>query len=662
MHDVLALPSVRGPRGALAIGAALGGVLAAAWVLERVGLSAAWEAARRATSVLPALAVLELAAWGCEALAGARLSGASRRPAILGAAAAYAAAQVLPGGRALGELLRFAHAERPVGETAPAGLAMQGLGVALVPPVLALGLFVLPSSEALTALLLAAIAWNVGLAAALLGAALGAPSLARLVSRAPTLGPPPEARSLGAAALYVVLARSLGLVQAMVLVVALGGGLDGGLGAACLQLLAASGGDAVPGQAGVLEATFGALGDVVLDDPRAAIAVPLVLRAVRLALLVPIGLVYLGLSASPSSPGGANVSSPSVPYDERAPIPRWLASSVLVLAPVILLAFEPDGTRHPILHQLRSLGAVWIYALLVVAILHLGTELVARFVDRRGDGRALLPSIGGAAISLVLVSVISIPVAPALVLVCPGLGGHETDLVVRGVLLGAVYAAVGLALGHVLRTRIAARLSAERAERAALEARLSALTARTQPHFLANALNTLAATVREDPAKAEQLAEDLGGLFGHALRGSAEASVALVDELDAAKAYLSVQAARFGDRLTFALEGDALEGDDAVPAMSVVPLVENAVLHGLSRPGSRVSITLRARRTSEGVVIEVRDDGPGPEGTLHVGHKKGLAELEQRLALAYGPRRAALALRRDGDHTEARLVLPRSAA
>lgn len=661
MHDVLALPSVRGPRGALAVVAALVGVLAAGWVIDRVGLSAVWEAARRAGSVLPVLALLELAAWGCEALAGARLSGASRRPAILGAAAAYAAAQVLPGGRALGELLRFAHAARPVSETAPAGLAMQGLGVALVPPVLALGLSLLPSSETLTTLLVAAITWNVALAGVFLGAAHGAPHLLRGVSRAPTLGAPPSARSLGAAALWLVLARALGVLQATALVVALGGGPEGGLGAACVQLLSASGGDAVPGQAGVLEASFAALGDVVLSDPGAAIAVPLVLRAVRLALLVPIGALYLGLS-TPSSPGRTNVSSPSVWFDERAPIPRWLASSVLVLAPVILLAFEPDGTRHPILHQLRSLGAVWIYALLVVAILHGGTELVARLVDRRGDGRALAPLLGGAVLSLAAVVLISLPVAPALVLVCPGLGGHETDLVVRGVLLGAVYAAVGLALGHVLRTRIAARLSAERAERAALEAQLSALTARTQPHFLANALNTLAATVRQDPAKAEQLAEDLGGLFSHALVGSAQGSVALVDELEAAKAYLSVQAARFGDRLSFAIEGDALDGDDPVPAMSVVPLVENAVLHGLSRPGSRVSITLRAQRTSEGVVIEVRDDGPGPEGTLHVGHKKGLAELEQRLALAYGPRRAALALRRDGEHTEARLVLPRSAA
>lgn len=349
--------------------------------------------------------------------------------------------------------------------------------------------------------------------------------------------------------------------------------------------------------------------------------------------------------------------------DERAPIPRWLASSVLVLAPVILLAFEPDGTRHPIAHQLRSLGAVWIYALLVVAILHGGTELVARLWDRRGRDARSAPALGlGALVSLALVAAVSVPVAPALVLVCPGLEGHAPDLIVRGVLLGAVYVVVGLALGHTLRARLAARLAAERAERAALEARLSALTARTQPHFLANALNTLAATVREDPGKAERLAEDLGGLFSHALQGSAQRSVALADEVAAARSYLSVQAARFGDRLTFRLEGDALEAEDPVPAMSIVPLVENAVLHGSSRPGTRVSVRLSARREAGTLVIEVRDDGPGPEGTLHAGHKKGLAELEQRLALAYGPRVATLALRRDGAETSARLVLPGSAA
>ncbi len=344
---------------------------------------------------------------------------------------------------------------------------------------------------------------------------------------------------------------------------------------------------------------------------------------------------------------------------DRAPIPRVLASSALILAPVILLAFEPEGVSHPWHHQLRSLLAVWLYSVGVVVLIHAVTELVASWVDRSGrDGRRPVVMLAGVGLSLTAVALLSIPIAPLLARVCPGIAGHETALVVRGVLLGAVYGVVGTGLGHTLRAWLAARVASERAERAVTEARLAALTARTQPHFVANALNTIAEAVRSDPAKAETLIEDLGGLFSHALSGSSRGEVSLVDELAAARSYLSVQAARFEDRLSFTMAGDALELETNVPAMSILPLVENAVLHGLSR-GGRVRISLTACQAEGGVVIEVHDDGPGPEGTQHVGHGKGLLDLSQRLSLAYGQARAGIELRREDRRTIARLRLPR---
>lgn len=345
---------------------------------------------------------------------------------------------------------------------------------------------------------------------------------------------------------------------------------------------------------------------------------------------------------------------------DRAPIPRVLASSALVLAPVILIAFEPDGMVHPLMHQLRSLLAVWLYSVAVVAILHVVTELVSAVVDRRGrDGLSPLPLAVGVAAALLAVLAFSVPVAPLLAAVCPGIGGHEADLVLRGTLLGAVYALVGVTIGRTQRAWLAARLSAERAERAAIEARLSAVTARTQPHFLANALNTIAATVREDPARAEALIESLGGLFSHALSGSEAGLVTLEDELDAARSYLSVQAARFGDRLTFTLTGDALTLRAPVPAMSVLTLVENAVLHGLSRPGSALSVSVRATLVPGALHVEVRDSGPGPDATLHRGHGKGLSDLRARLSLLHPDGTARAALAREGSETVARLELPR---
>ncbi len=356
------------------------------------------------------------------------------------------------------------------------------------------------------------------------------------------------------------------------------------------------------------------------------------------------------------------VSSPQTepPLAEASsrPIPRMLAASALVLPPVLLIAFEPDGTRHPMLHQLRSLLAVWLYTVGVVLIIHAVTELVARATR----GRWPLRAVEGAGVLAALLSVLvmSIPVAPLLASVCPGIEGHEADLVLRGTVLGAVYAVVGLMLGHSQRAFVESRLMAERAQRTAAEARLAAVTARTQPHFLANALNTIAASVREDPARAEDLIERLGGLFSHAL-ASGVSEVPLLDELSAAKSYLVVQAARFGDRLTFEVSiDDTLADDEAqrVPVMSIVPLVENAVLHGLSVPATNVRVQLSARIDGD-VIIEVRDDGPGPGGTQHEGHGTGLRELRERLALLHPDERASLLLERDGATTLARLAVPR---
>jgi two-component system sensor histidine kinase AlgZ len=259
------------------------------------------------------------------------------------------------------------------------------------------------------------------------------------------------------------------------------------------------------------------------------------------------------------------------------------------------------------------------------------------------------------------VTALSIVVAPGLAAVCPGIAGHEQALVLRGVLLGGVYAVVGLASGHALRAGVRAQLAKERAERALIEARLDALTARTQPHFVANALNTIAQSLREDPAAAERLVEQLGQVFSHALSGSQTGAVSLADELDAARSYLGVQSARFGSRLEVSVAGDALGLDTPVPALCVLPLVENAVLHGLSTGAARVRVELEASRHEGGLRIEVRNDGAGPDASRHVGHGTGLRDLAQRLSLAYPAGGARVGLARRETWTVATLALPDAA-
>ncbi|HSV45560.1 MAG TPA: histidine kinase, partial [Ramlibacter sp.] len=109
-------------------------------------------------------------------------------------------------------------------------------------------------------------------------------------------------------------------------------------------------------------------------------------------------------------------------------------------------------------------------------------------------------------------------------------------------------------------------------------ARLSELQARIRPHFLFNTLNSAVALVREDPARAETILEDLADLFRHALVDHGEA-VTLAQEVALAHRYLDIEQVRFGERLRVDWSIDPTAGGARLPPLLLQPLVENAVKH-----------------------------------------------------------------------------------
>ncbi|HEU4773018.1 MAG TPA: histidine kinase, partial [Lysobacter sp.] len=157
---------------------------------------------------------------------------------------------------------------------------------------------------------------------------------------------------------------------------------------------------------------------------------------------------------------------------------------------------------------------------------------------------------------------------------------------------------------------------------------LQALQARIRPHFLFNTLNTGAALVHERPEEAERLLLDLADLFRAALAGPRQ--IALEDELSLARRYLEIEALRFGDRLTIGWHLPRELPAVTVPALSIQPLVENAIRHGVERLANG-DIDVNVSATPDTVVVRISNPLPPAGGLSFAGHRVGLNATQVRI-------------------------------
>jgi signal transduction histidine kinase len=209
--------------------------------------------------------------------------------------------------------------------------------------------------------------------------------------------------------------------------------------------------------------------------------------------------------------------------------------------------------------------------------------------------------------------------------------------------LVATLAYVALAAGKLLSdtTRYLyfhAREQADAAARAraeASDAQLAALQAQVNPHFLFNALNTIAALVRTDPRAAEATTENLARVLRRTLDRTRKTECTVEDEVDFLRAWLAVERARYGDRLRVDFEVDPAAEALRIPTMTLQPLVENSLKHGIAGKLEGGRVTVRVARDDGVLRMAVEDDGAGfprdpREGT-------GLGNLRRRLETLYGP-------------------------
>ncbi len=189
------------------------------------------------------------------------------------------------------------------------------------------------------------------------------------------------------------------------------------------------------------------------------------------------------------------------------------------------------------------------------------------------------------------------------------------------------------------------------------QSELEALQARIRPHFLFNTLNTGAALVHAHPDEAERLLLDLADLFRSALRGPQ--LISLADELSLTRRYLDIESLRFGERLRLEWNIPASLPDVMVPSLSIQPLAENAIRHGIERlpHGGRVDVTVEIVGTE--VVVTIGNDLPAQAGSSG-GHAIGLASARERVdALTEGHGRVESQI--ENGRYIAKMVLPLNA-
>jgi len=233
-------------------------------------------------------------------------------------------------------------------------------------------------------------------------------------------------------------------------------------------------------------------------------------------------------------------------------------------------------------------------------------------------------------------------------------------ILAREVLLGAWYYSVFAGISYAVQTRIRLHdkeILATRAEALAAAARVDAIRARLNPHFLFNALHTLAALVKFRPTIAEGAVERLGDMLRYTLKEDGRELVEFSEEYDFTRQYLAFEQLRYEERLKVDLQVDPESFNFDVPPFSLQTLAENAVRHAISTRAEGGSIWIQCRCAGNKLTLSVRDDGPGGAPEAGHSHQFGLRSLRERLRSAYGEL-ADLQVRSTTDGFEATFTVP----
>ena len=278
-------------------------------------------------------------------------------------------------------------------------------------------------------------------------------------------------------------------------------------------------------------------------------------------------------------------------------LPSWIIMASLVPAVVAV-------SRRARLDRPRPGSAIAVHLVAAVLFALTHESLMALFMSARWDDMSRLSMYFGKTVS----------------------GYLALDVVVYWGIVGGYYA---LDYARELRRR---EIAASQLQASLSEARLQALRAQLNPHFLFNTLNAISVlAMKGDSAGVTRTLSLLSDLLRLTIDGLPQ-EVSLEQEIELTDRYLEIQRVRFPDRLVVDRDIPPDVLDALVPSLVLQPIVENAVLHGIARRVEGGRITLRARREGDALELQVTDTGPGftrINGREGIGLSNTRARLEQ---------------------------------
>ena len=266
------------------------------------------------------------------------------------------------------------------------------------------------------------------------------------------------------------------------------------------------------------------------------------------------------------------------------------------------------------------------------------------------------------------------------------LAGHDADaagveavgapVVAKGRVVGAIIAFAPRLRPRLTRAtqEVAAWVSSQlalaelvRTRGQVVEAELRALRAQISPHFIYNALSVIASYTSTDPERARDLLLDFADFIRYTLRSQGEFTT-LADELTSVHSYVELERARFEDRLSVTLRIEPETLSTVIPFLSLQPLVENAIRHGLEPREAGGTVVIAARDDGTHTEITVDDDGVGmrPDAlrALLTANERpdriGMRNVDARLRSIYGDDHALVIETAEQAGTMVRMRIPKS--